>query len=652
MRRCFARWRAILALAIRSADPRLGDDVDGTAAGGACQSSAPRHGAPRATRSSGSSCWRSSWSPAHSHAMAALGARRGPCWTGSTPTSGPPSTPAARPRSTALLRGLDGRLVPPGPSGAPTRGRPDVLPTGRNFYSVDMRAVPTPAAWQLGWRSAELLVEQYLQEHGDWPRAVALSAWGTANMRTGGDDIAQALALIGCRPSGTETAGRVTGVEVLPLAMLGRPRVDVTLRISGFFRDAFPAQIELLDDAVRAVAALDEPEDDNPLAAYAAPSGARWRPAAWTARPPGGGRRIGVFGTKPGAYGAGLQALIDERGWHDDGDLAGAYLAWGGYAYGRGVEGEAARGRFRASASRASSWSLHNQDNREHDLLDSDDYYQFEGGLAATVRTCRGAQPRDLPQRPFAPGTAARRARSRRRSARVVRGRAANPKWIARRDAPRLQGRVRDRGHGRLSVRLRRHRRCGRRPSFRSAVRRLSRRRAVRGFMPTPIRRPCARSPSASPRRSSAASGSRAATAPPICSTNSCRTRRWRPHDRDPTESDEAEDERHREMARKQGGARQDHGDQDRREGPAHRPYRHRQRQNTAALGMVLRASATGCGRRGPVRQGRRVHRRARLLGASPSSSRSRSWARASPGRRRTAPATSPPPAPPGSRPS
>jgi cobaltochelatase CobN len=328
----------------------------------------------------------------------------------------------------ALLAGLDGRRVPPGPSGAPTRGRPEVLPTGRNFYSVDCRAVPTPAAWQLGWRSAELVVEQYLQKHGTWPRRVALSAWGTANMRTGGDDIAQALALLGCRPVWDADSRRVTGVEVLPWGVLGRPRVDVTLRVSGFFRDAFPAQIELLDDACRAVAALDEPDEQNPLASAARAETARLVAegvAADLARRQASAR---VFGSRPGAYGAGLQALIDERGWRDRGDLAQAFLAWGGYAYGRGVDGRAARGEL-ARRLAGVELVLHNQDNREHDLLDSDDYYQFEGGLAATVRHLAGAQPEVFHNdhsRPDFP-----RVRTLKEEiGRVVRGRAANPKWL------------------------------------------------------------------------------------------------------------------------------------------------------------------------------------------------------------------------------
>jgi cobaltochelatase CobN len=328
----------------------------------------------------------------------------------------------------SLLDGLDGRFVAPGPSGAPTRGRPDVLPTGRNFFSVDTRAVPTPAAWRLGWQSAALLVERYLQEQGDWPRTVALSAWGTANMRTGGDDLAQALALLGVQPVWDPNSHRVTGIEVLPLTVLDRPRVDVTLRVSGFFRDAFPAQIELIDRAVRAVAALDEPDEMNPLAAHA-----RADAQALEARgidPEAAKRRATyrVFGSKPGAYGAGLQALIDERGWQTDTDLARAYVAWGGYAYGSGSEGEARHELFERRL-QGVELVLHNQDNREHDLLDSDDYYQFEGGLTAAVRELSGEQPATFHNdhsRPELP-----RIRTLKEEiGRIVRGRAANPKWI------------------------------------------------------------------------------------------------------------------------------------------------------------------------------------------------------------------------------
>jgi cobaltochelatase CobN len=311
-----------------------------------------------------------------------------------------------------LLDALAGRFVAPAPSGAPTRGRLDVLPTGRNFFSVDSRAVPTPTAWALGWKSANLLIERHLQDHGDWPRALLLTAWGTANMRTGGDDIAQALALMGVRPTWDNANRRVTGFEVMPLSVLDRPRVDVTLRVSGFFRDAFPHQMDLVASAADAVMALDEPDDMNPAAAQFRKDQQGFR----------------VFGSKPGAYGAGLQALIDERVWTERRDFADAYLEWGSYAYGRAADGVRARAEMEGQLARVEG-IVHNQDNREHDVLDSDDYYQFEGGAAAAVAHLQG-QDRPIyhndhsrPERPQIQTLDAE-------IGRVVRARAVNPKWI------------------------------------------------------------------------------------------------------------------------------------------------------------------------------------------------------------------------------
>ena len=327
-----------------------------------------------------------------------------------------------------LLDALDGRFVQPGPSGAPTRGRLDVLPTGRNFYSVDCRAVPTPAAWHLGWKSAEMLIERYLQDEGDWPKTAVLSAWGTANMRTGGDDIAQAMALIGARPVWDQASHRVTGIEVLPASLLNRPRVDVTLRVSGFFRDAFPTQIDLFDRAVREVTAMDEPDHINPLRARIQADQTVFEADGCDTVAAARRASYRVFGSKPGAYGAGLQALIDEKGWESDADLAKAYIAWGGYAYGAKAEGLAEHQLFERRLGDV-QLVLHNQDNREHDILDSDDYYQFEGGVAAAVRHLSGDQPaiyHNDHSRPESP-----RIRTLKEEiGRVVRGRAANPKWL------------------------------------------------------------------------------------------------------------------------------------------------------------------------------------------------------------------------------
>jgi cobaltochelatase CobN len=329
----------------------------------------------------------------------------------------------------ALLKGLAGQRVVPGTSGAPTRGRLDVLPTGRNFYSLDNRALPTPTAWTLGQKSAAELLKRHFQDTGQHLKTVGLSAWGTANMRTGGDDIAQALALIGAQPKWDTSSWRVSGFEITPLPRLARPRVDVTLRISGFFRDAFPTQIELLDKAIRAVAALDEPDDDNPLAARVRNETATLITSGLS---PDKAHRLSaarIFGAKPGAYGAGLQALIDEGIWDTKSDFAAAYVTWGAYAYGAREKGENNEAQFRRRLASIEA-VLHNQDNREHDLLDSDDYYQFEGGMSAAVETQSGSKPRvyhndhSRPERPVIRTLDEE-------VARVMRSRVVNPKWIA-----------------------------------------------------------------------------------------------------------------------------------------------------------------------------------------------------------------------------
>lgn len=331
--------------------------------------------------------------------------------------------------TTAILAAFDGRHIQPGPSGAPSRGRPDVLPTGRNFYAVDPRAVPTAAAFAIGKASAEALVKRHWDETGNWLRSVAFSAWGTANMRTGGDDVAQALALLGCQPLWEPASGRVTGFEILPSGQMKRPRVDVTFRVSGLFRDAFPTQMDLIDSAVRAVSALDEDELQNPIAASVRQETKALRKAGHSqpeARQLAAAR---VFGAMPGSYGAGLQAPIDSGAWSDRSELADIYLAWSGFAYGGGQEGRADRDALERRLASADA-VLQSQDNREHDVLDSDDYYQFMGGLSASIQSLSGrsvpvyhtdtSRPEDPVVRTLAEEIA-----------RVVRGRAANPKWIA-----------------------------------------------------------------------------------------------------------------------------------------------------------------------------------------------------------------------------
>ncbi len=319
------------------------------------------------------------------------------------------------------LHALDGGYVPAGPSGSPLRGLVNVLPTGRNFYSVDPRAVPSRLAWETGQGLADSLVERYVAETGGFPASVGLSVWGTSAMRTSGDDVAQVLALLGVRPVWDEASRRVTTLEAIPLTELERPRIDVVVRISGFFRDAFPHVVTMLDDAVTLAAGLDEGPEQNFVRAHVdadvAEHGDRRRA---TTR---------VFGSKPGAYGAGLLSLIDSRDWRTDADLAEVYAVWGGYAYGRDLDGVAARPDME-TAYRRIAVAAKNIDTREHDIADSDDYFQYHGGMVATVRALTGSSPKAY----IGDSTRPEHVRTRslvEETSRVFRARVVNPKWIA-----------------------------------------------------------------------------------------------------------------------------------------------------------------------------------------------------------------------------
>jgi cobaltochelatase CobN len=320
---------------------------------------------------------------------------------------------------TNVLHALSGGYVPAGPSGSPLRGLINVLPTGRNFYSVDPKAIPSQLAWETGQAMAESLLNRYRADYGDWPRSVGLSAWGTSAMRTAGDDIAEILALIGVRPVWDPASRRVTGLDPIPAGELGRPRVDVTVRISGFFRDAFPHVVAMLDDAFQLIAGLDEP--DNFVREHALRDQGEhgdWRRA--TTR---------IFGSRPGAYGAGILPLIDSRNWRDDADLAEVYAVWGGFAYGRDLDGVPARGDME-NAYRRIDVAAKNIDTREHDIADSDDYFQYHGGMIATVRALTGKAPAAYIGDSTNPDQARTRSLTE-ETARIFRARVVNPRWIA-----------------------------------------------------------------------------------------------------------------------------------------------------------------------------------------------------------------------------
>jgi cobaltochelatase CobN len=319
-----------------------------------------------------------------------------------------------------VLRALDGRFITAGPSGSPLRGLVNVLPTGRNFYSVDPKAVPSRLAWETGVAMADSLLARYRDDYGDWPQSVGLSVWGTSAMRTAGDDIAEVLALLGVRPVWDEASQRVVDLEPIALADLGRPRIDVTVRISGFFRDAFPHVVTMLDDAVALVVGLDEPVEDNYIRAHAqadlADHGDQRRS---TTR---------IFGSKPGTYGAGLLQLIDSRNWRDDADLAEVYTAWGGFAYGRGLDGAPAADDMTRQYRRIAV-AAKNTDTREHDIADSDDYFQYHGGMIATVRALTGESPAAYIGDNTRPDAVRTRTLSE-ETTRVFRARVVNPRWI------------------------------------------------------------------------------------------------------------------------------------------------------------------------------------------------------------------------------
>jgi len=285
---------------------------------------------------------------------------------------------------------------------------------------VDPKAVPSRLAWDTGQQLADSLLARYREDTGEWPRAVGLSVWGTAAMRTSGDDIAEVLALLGVRPVWDEASRRVTGLDVISAAELGRPRIDVVVRISGFFRDAFPHVVTLLDDAVRLVAGLDEDPAENFVRAHAQADLARHADLRRaTTR---------IFGSPPGAYGAGLLPLMESGSWRDDADLAEVYAAWGGHAYGRDLDGRPARDDMESSYRRI-RLAVKNTDSREHDIADSDDYYQYHGGMVATVRSLTGEAPLAYVGDSTRPDNVRTRSLTE-ESARVFRSRVVNPRWI------------------------------------------------------------------------------------------------------------------------------------------------------------------------------------------------------------------------------
>ena len=303
-----------------------------------------------------------------------------------------------------LLTALSGRRVAPGPSGSPYRGRADVLPTGRNLFAVDPRALPTQGAHAQGVKLAEELLRRHLQDQGDWPRGLVVDLWGSATMRTAGEDFAMALHLAGLRPVWDDGSGRVSGVEVVPLTLLGRPRIDVTLRVSGLFRDVFPTLAQMFELGAEALAARDEDVTDNPYRA----------------------RMARVFGPQPGQYGLGMTAHLDEFTPEARAAAAEAWLAASAWAIGSDGESRSDRKGIEGRVRGADAF-VHAQDLAESDLLLAADYAAHEAGFAAASGSLGGKAALyhldiSTPDRPRARALTEELAR-------VVRARAANPDW-------------------------------------------------------------------------------------------------------------------------------------------------------------------------------------------------------------------------------
>jgi cobaltochelatase CobN len=327
-----------------------------------------------------------------------------------------------------VIGALDGRYVLPGPSGCITRGNAHLLPSGRNFYSIDPASIPARSSWNVGVRMAEQMIERHVKEAGSYPRQVGIVIWATDTMKTGGDDIAYVMYLLGVMPVWAANGSAVTGLKVIPVKDLGRPRIDVTLRISGLFRDSFPNLIEMLDDAVRTISELDESDDENYLLSHLRrditesvangldPVIARRR------------ARVRIFGDPPGNYGAGVDALIEKSQWKDKNELADAYVEWGGYAYGGGFKGEDLKDCFRKRMKDVDV-TVKNHESRELDAFDNDDDYVFLGGMNAAVEQGRGVQPISVMGDSSDPDSPRIRTLSE-ESKFIFRSRVLNPKWV------------------------------------------------------------------------------------------------------------------------------------------------------------------------------------------------------------------------------
>jgi cobaltochelatase CobN len=327
------------------------------------------------------------------------------------------------------LAGFGGGFVPPGPSGAPTRGQADILPTGRNFYSVDPNKIPTPAAWEVGVRLGDALIERYMEASGKYPDNIGILVYGTTTMRTRGDDIAEIYYLMGLRPVWAKGSGNVTGLSVIPFSELKRPRLDVTPRISGFFRDSFPNLVERIDEAVNMVAALEEPPESNFLRRNVYKDLEAYRQQGMSEEFAFREATFRVFGCPPGTYGAGVAELVESKNWKTQEDLGNNYIRYSSHAYGQGTYGTQKPDAYRRHLARMDV-TVKNEDSREYDMMSCTDYYNYYGGMIVAAKTVRG----ELPFAVMGDSADPKRVKMRttfEEAKHVLRARLINPKWLA-----------------------------------------------------------------------------------------------------------------------------------------------------------------------------------------------------------------------------
>jgi cobaltochelatase CobN len=339
-----------------------------------------------------------------------------------------PALAATADELTNTIAASSGCYIPPGPSGSITRGMADILPTGRNFYSVDPRAVPTSASWQVGFALGDALLERYLKEEGKYPESVGIVIWATDTMKTKGDDIAEILYLMGVKPVWEESSGRVVGVEAIPLETLKRPRIDVTVRISGLFRDTFPNVMHLIDDAVALVASLKEPSEQNFIAKHVETEVSERTVEGIDSDKVREEACYRIFGDRPGAYGCGVSEAIDSKNWKEQKDLSDIYVTWGSYVYTRKTYGRQVPEQFERRLSKINV-TVKNQDSREYDILDGDDWYDAHGGMINAVKTIGGKAPRSYCGDSSDPNRVKVRSTTE-ETCHVFRSRLLNPKWI------------------------------------------------------------------------------------------------------------------------------------------------------------------------------------------------------------------------------